>query len=1067
VIEPQQLPKVIQNPYRFLRPFTPEDAEIFKGRDREIKVVLNNVLATRVTALYAPSGAGKTSLINAGLVPRLKEEGFVPITVRPRPASRPDNPLAAIQDQIRQLIGSGDADADLPSLISSAAERGGGPVLLICDQFEELFIHFSDTPEQERLKQDCLQALGRLWAEKDLPVYLVFSLREDHVGNLIEFKDDIPVIYANSIRLLPLNLESAQQAIEEPAAHYHTSYEPECRNLILKDLAQGQWVEAARLQIVCHRLWEACRPREGDYTFTRNDYQNKLGGAKKVVERYLDDSLQPLTPGEHDLAIEMLAYLTRDKRRTARSAPELAAISTNPKVSSGSVISTLERCGLIRSQRWREELWYELTSEFAIDAISKAKEALDQARVQKRQRAKTLKWVGASIGLVVVVVGFILGGMIFREERTRSRDLFESRLTHGALQAANEDLAGALQTLRLGREVASVVSPTRRHALGLLAWYAESQGGEPERTFSTHKGNVVALAISPDGRFVSSGGDDKILRIRDLVTGNVVRELPGHKDIINSLCFNPKGQWIASGSKDKTIKLWRTSDWKILKDLSSGESIAAVACSPNGRWLAAGSYNGNVTLWDTQTWKTKWTGAHSSLVESVNFSPDSNYLASASQDATVRIWEVKSGKTAQVLKGHNSNVNFVVFSPDGKYVTSAGVDKSIRVWNIRSGESEKILTGHKNMVLDITYLPGGDYLASGSFDRSIRVWDLNSGITVRVLQGHEAGVTRIAVTRDGKYLVSSGNDGTVKLWQWRPHSWLHTWDTQQDELFSVAIDPEEKRLVTGDRRGDLVVWDLSSRQRLKNFKAHDNRIRRLAFSPDGRLLASASYDKTIKLWDTKSFEEIRTFKGHSDIVYTVTFSPDGRYLASAGVDGHIGLWGVETSEKGLVPAHNSRAYTVAFSPDGRLLASGGQEGDVILWDLKPGSPKRLRTLSGHTDMVFWVAFSPDGKNLASVGRDQVVRFWDVATGSLIRSLLGHENAVYRAAFSPDGGHLATVSADQTLRFWDAERRQALLTLSLPGKMWDFSWSRSGRWIAIPYQNGTVSLYDLGDLYGRE
>jgi WD40 repeat protein len=118
-------------------------------------------------------------------------------------------------------------------------------------------------------------------------------------------------------------------------------------------------------------------------------------------------------------------------------------------------------------------------------------------------------------------------------------------------------------------------------------------------------------------------------------------------------------------------------------------------------------------------------------------------------------------------------------------------------------------------------------------------------------------------------------------------------------------------------------------------------------------------------------------------------------------------------------------------------------------------------------MVFWVAFSPDGKKLASVGRDQSVRLWDVTTGKLEKSLYGHEDTVYRVAFSPDGGQLATVSADHTLRFWDAEHGQTLLTINLQAWIWDFSWSRTGRWLAIPLRDGTVSLYDLGDLYKRE
>ncbi len=1066
MVNPQENRKVIPNPYRFLKPFGPEDAEIFRGREREIKAVLNYVLAARVTVLYAPSGAGKTSLINAGLVPRLKEEGFVPITVRPRPAARPDDPLEAIQDQIAEAIGRDTTtDRDLTILIRAAAERGGGPVLLICDQFEEIFIHFSDTPEQENLKLNCLKALGHLWSDRDLPVYMVFSLREDHVGNLIELKDYIPVIYANSVRLRPLDVESAREAIEEPAARYRTKYEHECLALMIKELAQGRWVEAAPLQIVCHRLWETCRPAAGEYTFTADDYRRKLGGAKKVIEQYLDDALRGLNRDEHDLAIEILAHLTRDKRRTARSAAELTSASSNPTVSARRVISVLEDRGLIRPQRWREELWYELTSEFAIEAISRATEALHRARERKHHRVKALRLAGMGIVLVVMLLVLSVGGMKLMAERQRSRDLFESRLTHAALLATNEDFAGALKAIRLGRDLAGVVSPTRRHALELLAWHAKLLGGNPDRRFSTYEGEVKTVAVSPDGHLVASAGEDRIISIRDFDMWNPVRELKGHEKTIHSLCFSSRGEWLASGDLAGTIRVWQVSDGKLLKTLPSEGEIWSVACSGDGRWLASGGRASQVNLWDTNTWKNQWTRSHADGVDGVAFSPDSRLLASASHDETVRIWDVESGDSLDVFRGHTGPVSFVVFSPDGERVASSGVDRSIRIWKLKSRKPEKILTGHKNMVFSLIYLDEGKYLASASRDRTIRIWELKTGETVRVLQGHEASVSRLAASRDGDSLISASNDGTVRVWSWRPPESVHTWDAGQGELYSVAIDPKEKWLVTGGGDGSLVVWSLPSREKLHDFKKpHTDGITRLAFSPNGRLLASASDDSTIKLWDATTFKELRKLKGHSDGVYSLAFSRDSQYLASAGLDGKIGLWEVETDTRSLVAGHEPDAYTVAFSPDGKLLASGGRDRQIILWQLKSGTPTRLRILSGHTNFVFSVTFSPDGQRLLSAGRDNVLRFWDVATGKRLNALLGHEDTVFGGVFSPDGGQIATVGADSTLRFWDAERGQHLLTLSLPAKMWDFAWSPSGRWLAIPLRDGNLRLHDLGDLY---
>ncbi|MEH2002163.1 MAG: ribosome assembly protein 4, partial [Nostoc sp.] len=185
------------------------------------------------------------------------------------------------------------------------------------------------------------------------------------------------------------------------------------------------------------------------------------------------------------------------------------------------------------------------------------------------------------------------------------------------------------------------------------------------------------------------------------------------------------------------------------------------------------------------------------------------------------------------LEGHSSAVSSVVFSPDGQRLASASGDKTIKLWDVATGKAVQTLTGHSSAVYSVVFSPDGQRLASASTDKTIKLWDVATGKAVQTLTGHSDTVSSVVFSPDGQRLASASGDKTIKL------------------------------------------WDLATGKAVQTLTGHSDAVNSVVFSPDGQRLASASYDKTIKLWDVATGKAVQTLTGHSSWVNSVVFSPDG------------------------------------------------------------------------------------------------------------------------------------------------------------------------------------------------
>jgi WD40 repeat protein len=1126
-------------PYRGLDSFTADDARFFFGRDKLISDLVGQVAAwahdRRPIALVGLSGVGKSSLLRAGLIPamergecRLPGSRTWPHMVL-TPGEHPVDTLAARLAQPAGMTADAiqaDLRADplrLVEIVRQVLRRQaggrdvrGGRLLLVVDQFEELFTACQDDDER-RMFIEAICAAGKDTEDStEPPVLVVLGLRADFYAHCMAYPELMGILKDRQIPVAPMNPDQMREAIEKPAAAAGLGLEDGLADLLLHDLRAAHDFAGGTLPLLSYALLLTWGKREGR-TLTMAGYA-ATGGIWNAVAREADRVYDGLDPASQRAARLMLLRMVRIGEGTEDTRRRISLtdlIDERPDEDATTVIRARDALANARLITLDGD-----TAQIAHEALLRAWRGLrdwiddDRAGLLAQQK------------LIDDAVGWEQAGRnpgeLYRGSRLElAQDWANDHLGQlGAL--AREFLDASVRADRRRRRVRAgvIAGLASMLVVSLIATVFAVIGqrdalakqrtvtsqvlvGQAEAAYDNAPQLALMLGIAADRIRHSTETTSSL--VSNLVAPYAAT-LAGHTSSVDAVTFSPDGRMLASGSLNSTL-LWDTSDPTHPRKLGELRShsgwVGAVAFNADGRTLATGDDNA-VILWDVSNpGQPRQLGqpvtGHTASVAALAFSPDGHVLASGSADNSVILWDTSNPaqpRQLAQLRAHTGAVGAVAFSPDGRVLASGSADNSVFLWDTSNpAQPRQIgqpLTGHADLVNALAFSPDGRVLASGSGDSSVILWDTSNpskSHSISQLSGHTSPVRVVLFNRDGRRVAAAGADHAVIEWDVtdpaRPRQVSSELGGHTNWSLAVAFAPDWKALATGSADNTVILWNHSSPAQLHTLARfeHTGAVRAVAFSRDGRVLASGSADNTVKLWDVSnpsqpsSFSKLSQLAGHTGWVDAVAFKPDGHVLATGSEDGTAILWDISNLTEPhrigqpLTGQAGAAVTGVAFSPDGHVLATGSANA-VTLWDATdPSRVRRLGELTGHHGQVNAVAFSPDGHTLATGAGDGTAILWDTSNPGrphqIGQPLTGHTNWVTTVAFSPDGGSLATGSLDSSVILWNISDPSRTRRRDVP-LAYHNSWVRGvafspdGRSLATVSNDQTMILWDTTD-----
>ncbi|GGW60011.1 hypothetical protein GCM10010503_41560 [Streptomyces lucensis JCM 4490] len=796
----------LRGPYVGLAAFRTEDADLFFGRERLVEDILTTLSRNRAVALVGASGAGKSSLLRAGLLPRLnRDEPRRPVrllTPGPRPGERLKNALAA------------------------RPESGSAELVLVVDQFEEVFTVCTDSDERARF-------IAALVEEAERPgsgCRVVLGVRADFYAHCTRHVPLVAILRDAQVVVGPMSAAELRRAVVEPARRSGLTVEGALQATLVAH-AHGQ---VGILPLLSHALLETWRRRRGA-ALTLDGF-HAAGGFEGALAQSAERLHSSLTDHQQRLAQQMFVHLVALGEGTEDTKRPVSRTEFGQDADTATVLAKATALRLLTLDDGRVELTHEalirawprlrgwltddrerLRTHRQLSDAARAWESLGRdpgalyrgarlasardlvtsrrvvlapvesafvdagtaaeaaARNSARRRARRLRHLVALLAVLVVVAAIAtVDARRAEDEVTRQRnDAVAQNLADTATELVNTDPGLAVQmgltAYRLAR-----TAKTRDALLSTLMTSVRAHGKE-----------VLAVAYRPDGRQMATASGDHTARLwRVHGTGRPVATatLRGHGDDVRAVVYRPDGRMLASGSADGSVRVWDTaipSRPSLLVSFTAGREggLRSLAYSPDGRGLATAGGDGSVRLWDVArpsapVLLTRVTG-HRDTVRSVAFSPNGRTLASVGEDGALRLTDITHPRRPEplaTLDAHDTGAFSVTFSPDGRTLATAGGGRTpVRLWNVTDPGHPTLLvglSGHTDVVGSVVFSPDGRTLASASDDRTVRVWGVGRPAhptALTTLTGHITAVGSVAFSPDGTVLASGGFDGTLRL----------------------------------------------------------------------------------------------------------------------------------------------------------------------------------------------------------------------------------------------------------------------------------------------------------------
>ncbi|MEV2221964.1 WD40 repeat domain-containing protein [Nocardia vinacea] len=1055
-------------PYLGLTSYRRADAELFFGRSRPTAELAELVRATvgpegdgGIVMLVGASGAGKSSLLAAGLLPALADpvDNWAVATMTPGTA-----PVAALLAAVRVVSECPDAsappeDAGRPgitpvetvpvdsqsgSAVSEKADSASESVaaaltewgadrhrLLIVDQFEELFTLCRNENERA-LFLSTLEHIA-IRGERE-PTAVVIAVRADFYARCL----DVPVLEDalkhRSYLLGPMRLDELAEAITRPAELAGYKLESGLEELVISELCglggDRRAYDPGALPLVSHVMAAVWQRRDG--TRLTIDGYRAAGGVIGSVAATAEKAWGELTDFQQSIGKQVLLGLVAvgdDSRDTRRKVTRAELIHQTVEAAEAA-LEVLARTRLITLDA---ESAY-LTHEIVLDAWPRLRTWIDEDRVgyleRQRLQSDASDWATNGRDFALLYRGARLITM-------------QEHAYKGAIGAVAEEFLAASAAARRRTQRRSSARMAALALLGVIALVLAGVAFVQSGTAKTQRDNAIFAAVlaesdrlettdpSLSAQLVLAAdklrpGDPEV-RVRLLNTQNMAlaSALPGHEGFVHALAVRPDGRFIASGGSDKTVRIWDISDRRHPRGVGrplteSTGSVYALAFSPDGSLLASASGDNTVQLWDVRD------PAHPTMIGTplpsgypnvLVFGADGKTLVTASNDLPIMFWDIGDPTRptpigTPIPKLSSDPPTFATVGPDLRTAVTVGLNGETLLWRIPDPHSTAVSVRLTS-----------DALSAASSPESAFTPDAVSA----------------AISPDGAVVAVAGREA-IHLWDVRdpvtPRAIGQPLKIGPPSMGTpIAFSPDGRTVVAVSDRGTATAWNIADPDhpatvggRLAGTKGA---VTTICFAPDGQTVMTGGQDGAVRVWSMPRI-------GSGDNLtraYEPIIDASGTRMVVRSGDRAVEVWQISDPNTprrlGRLELPLSGATNMAMTSDGRLLVVGGERYLGVLIDIAdPTAMRVLSELPAETGQLSAVRFSPDSRLLVTAGLTgssgttpiDVIRVWDVSDPARPRAVgepisTAHDYP-FDVRFSPDGRLLAVARMQESVTMWD-------------------------------------------------